>query len=143
MDDGPVRLLRDLPALVESASSSKISMKLARLASLALAATLFAGVAAAQPAPPPPPLPAESSTPAPAPPPFAGDPALEPQVTIIKRDNDTVEEVRIGGELRFVRVTPRNGRPYFLVPDPNGGQFIRRNSLDTSVKVPMWMILSW
>ena len=117
------------------------SMTLARLASVALALTLFAGVAAAQPAPPPPPLPVESSTPAPAP--FAGDPALEPQVTIIKRDNDTVEEVRIGGELRFVRVTPRHGRPYFLVPDSNGAQFIRRNSLDTSVKVPMWMILSW
>jgi len=114
-------------------------MKLARLASTALAATLFASAAAAQPAPPPPPLPAEGSTPAP----FAGDPALEPQVTIIKRDNDTVEEVRIGGELRFVRVTPRHGRPYFLVPDPNGGQFIRRYSLDTSVKVPMWMIFSW
>ena len=116
------------------------SMKLARLAPIALAATLFAGVAAAQPAPPPPPLPAEGASPAP---PFAGDPALEPQVTIIRRDNETVEEVRIGGELRFVRVTPRHGRPYFLVPDQNGGQFIRRDSLDTALKVPMWMLLSW
>ena len=93
-------------------------MKLARLASIALAATLFAGFAAAQPAPPPPPLPAEGATPAPAP--FAGDPALEPQVTIIRRDTETVEEVRIGGELRSCGSRREHGRPYFLVPDGDG-----------------------
>ena len=130
----------DAPTLLEFDRSSMPSMKLARLAPLALAATLFAGVVPAQPAPPPPPLPAEASAP---PAPFAGDPALEPQVTIIRRDNETIEEVRVGGELRFVRVTPRHGRPYFLVPDQNGGQFIRRDSLDTALKVPMWMLLSW
>lgn len=116
-------------------------MKLASLTSTLLAATLFAGFAAAQTAPPPPPLPAEGA--APAPPPFAGDPALEPEVTIIRRDTETVEEVRIGGELRFVRVTPKHGRPYFLVPDGMGGQFIRRDGLDTALKVPMWLLLSW
>jgi Protein of unknown function (DUF2782) len=117
-------------------------MKLAHFTSFAFAATLFAGLAAAQPAPPPPPLPDESA--APAVPPFAGDPALEPQVTIIRRDTETVEEVRIGGELKFVRVTPKHGRPYFLVPDGMGGQFIRRDTLDTTaVKVPMWLLLSW
>jgi hypothetical protein len=117
-------------------------MKLARVTPIAVAATLIAGLAVAQPAPPPPPLPAEGA--APAPPPFAGDPALEPEVTIIRRDTETVEEVRIGGELKFVRVTPKHGRPYFLVPDGMGGQFIRRDTLDTTaVKVPMWLLLSW
>jgi hypothetical protein len=113
-------------------------MKPTRLASIVLVAALT-GAAFAQPAPPPPPLPAEGAAPAP----FAGDPALEPQVTIIRRDNETHEEVRIGGELRYVRVTPLHGRPYFLVADPNGGQFVRRYSLDTTVKVPMWLLLSW
>lgn len=102
---------------------------------------LFAGVATAQPAPPPPPLPPETSSAAQ---PFAGDPALEPQVTIIRRETETLEEVRLGGELRFVRVTPTHGRPYYLVPDGLGGQFIRRNTLDTTaVKAPMWLLLSW
>jgi len=114
-------------------------MKPSRLGPIALVAALLTGSAFAQPAPPPPPLPAEGAAPAP----FAGDPALEPEVTIIRRDNETLEEVRIGGELRYVRVTPLHGRPYFLVADPNGGQFIRRYSLDTTVKVPMWLLLSW
>lgn len=108
--------------------------------SVLLAAALAATLAWAQQAPPPPPLPAEGGVP---PPPLVTDPDLEPQVTIIRRDTETVEEVRIGGDLKFVKVTPRHGVPYYLVPDPNGNQFIRRDSLDISIRVPMWVLFSW
>lgn len=81
--------------------------------------------------------------PPPPPPEFLGDPELAPQVTIIRRDEQVVEEVRINGELRYVRVTPRHGRPYFLIPDANGTTFIRRDSLDSSLKVPMWVLFSF
>ena len=106
-----------------------------------IAGTLLvaAGVALAQSKAPPPP----KLEPLPEPPPMATDPELEPQVTIIQRENELVEEVRIGGELRFIRVTPRHGRPYFLVPDQNGQQFIRRDSLDSGLKVPLWVLFSW
>lgn len=107
----------------------------------AFAAAFSTSSAWAQPAPPPPPLPAETAVPPP--PPLVTDPELEPQVTIIRRDTETLEEVRIGGELKFVKVTPRTGVPYYLVPDPNGQQFIRRDSLDISIKVPLWVLLSW
>lgn len=113
------------------------------LAATMLAATMLAATALAQPAPPPPPLPPESATPPTPPAAIAADPDLEPQVTIIRRDTETVEEVRIGGELRFVKVTPRTGRPYYLVPDASGTAFIRRDSLDTSVRAPMWVLFSW
>ena len=79
----------------------------------------------------------------PPPPDVIGDPELEPQVTIIRREDQVVEEVRIRGELRYVRVTPRHGRPYFLIPDVNGTTFIRRDSLDSSLKVPMWVLFSF
>jgi hypothetical protein len=117
------------------------SLRPTPIAVAALAFAAFASLAWAQPAPPPPPLPAEAA--APAPPPLVTDPELEPQVTIIRRENETVEEVRIGGELRFVKVTPRTGVPYYLIPDANGRQFIRRDSLDISVRVPLWVLLSW
>lgn len=114
-------------------------MQSTRLVPALLALLLATGIASAQPAPPPPPLPADNAAAAP----FAGDPALEPQITIIRRDGELVEEARIGGELRYVRVTPRHGVPYFLVPDGSGAQFIRRERLDTALKVPMWTLLSW
>jgi len=81
--------------------------------------------------------------PPPPPPDVVSDPELEPQVTIIRRDDQVMEEVRVSGQLRYVRVTPRHGRPYFLIPDANGATFIRRDSLDSSVKVPMWVLFSF
>ena len=95
------------------------------------------------PGPPPLPPPTASTTPPPPPPDLANDAELEPQVTIIRRENDVLEEVRIQGELRFVKVTPRNGRPYYLIPDAGGQTFIRRDSLDISLKVPMWVLFSF
>ena len=111
----------------------------ARRPLLMLLFTMAAGWSFAQapartdPLPPPPPPPPD----------VAGDPELEPQVTIIRRDDQVVEEVRVKGELRYVRVTPRHGRPYFLIPDVNGATFIRRDSLDSSLKVPMWVLFSF
>jgi hypothetical protein len=95
------------------------------------------------PGPPPLPPPTASTTPPPPPPDLANDADLEPQVTIIRRENDVLEEVRIQGELRFVKVTPRSGRPYYLIPDAGGNAFLRRDSLDISLKVPMWVLFSF
>ncbi len=81
--------------------------------------------------------------PPPPPPDVISDPDLEQQVTIIRQEDQVREEVRIKGELRYVRVTPRHGRAYFLVPDVNGATFIRRESLDSSLKVPMWVLFSF
>jgi hypothetical protein len=119
-------------------------MKLARPAVSFVAASLVAAAVYAQPAPPPPPLPPEG-TPGTVQP-FGGEPSLEPQVTIIRRENEVREEVRVNGELRFVRVTPLHGRSYYLVPVVAGGggtQFIRRDSLDPSLSVPQWVLWSW
>jgi hypothetical protein len=123
----------------------------ARLAFSAAAALLAASLAFAQsppPAPPPPPIPPANAayTPSVTPPPppdVATDPELEPQITIIRREDQVVEEVRVKGELQYLRVTPRYGRPYFLIPDPNGYTFIRRDNLDIPLKVPMWVLFSW
>ena len=111
---------------------------------VAVVAILATPLSMAQsPGPPPLPPPTASTTPPPPPPDLANDAELEPQVTIIRRENDVLEEVRIQGELRFVKVTPRNGRPYYLIPDAGGNAFLRRDSLDISLKVPMWVLFSF
>jgi hypothetical protein len=115
-------------------------MNVPRLASALLPALLFAAVAAFAQTPPPPRV---DPTPPPPPDVFSTDPDAEPQVTIIRRENDVVEEVRVRGELRYIRVTPRTGRPYFLIPDGNGNTYIRRDSVDPALKVPMWVLFSF
>ena len=71
-----------------------------------------------------------------------GDPELEPQVTIIQRENERHEEVRVNGQLRYVRVVPVFGPVYYLIPMPNG-QMMRQNDLDPSMRPPMWGVFSW
>jgi hypothetical protein len=59
-------------------------------------------------------------------------------VTITEGEERTVYEYRQNGQLRMVRIVPRFGRPYFLVPaDPTRGQgdLEQRGQL-----VPSWRI---
>jgi Protein of unknown function (DUF2782) len=101
----------------------------------------FALSASAQKAPPAnlEPLPEAPPTP----PEIAGDPDLEPQITIVRRATETIEEYRVGGRLTMIKVTPKTGRPYYLVADGADGAWVRRDSLDTGVRVPMWLLFSF
>jgi Protein of unknown function (DUF2782) len=109
-----------------------------------LAALAFAASASALAAetPPPPglePLPEAE----PPPPEIANDPELQPQITIVRRDKVTMEEYRLGGRLVWVKVTPQVGRPYFLVPEGSNGALVRRDSLDSGLRVPMWLLFTF
>jgi hypothetical protein len=105
---------------------------------LAIIAALCIALPAAAQNPPPKlePIP----EPPPPPPGYEPDPALEPQVTILQRGEDKVEEYRIKGKLYMVKVTPSHGRPYYLIDSKGDGSFSRQESLDTGLSVPMWVI---
>ncbi len=81
--------------------------------------------------------------PPPPPPGLEPDAALEPQVTITTRGEDKVEEYRVNGRLYAMKVTPRHGVPYFLVDITGDGSMVRRDSLDSGLRVPQWVIHSF
>ncbi len=67
--------------------------------------------------------------------------SLEPQVTIRKREGDTVEEHRVNGKLYKIIVTPESGAPYTLIDQRGDGVFVRPDSQGTpQLSVPMWVI---
>jgi hypothetical protein len=97
---------------------------------------LCAAAQAQESAPPPPPMPAQVAEPLP------GE-ELEPEVTIIRREGDVIEEYRVGGQLYMVKITPSKGLPYYLVDsDGDGSLETRRNELDDP-EVVKWRIFSW
>jgi hypothetical protein len=107
----------------------------------ACALLLAAGGAFAEEAAKPPVL---QALPEIAPPPNVDGTEPATEVTIAKKnDRETVEEARVNGILVWIKVTPTHGRPYYLIPTAGGNQFIRRDSLDTALKVPMWVLFSW
>lgn len=77
------------------------------------------------------------------PPGYQPDPSLEPEITITKRGSDKVEEYRVKGKLYMVKVTPPHGVPYYLVDQKGDGTFTRQESLDSGLRVPMWVVKSF
>ena len=74
---------------------------------------------------------------------FAEEPVTgEPDVTIVQKGDRTVEEYRLNGVLYAVKVTPKVGKPYFLVrADGSDGNFIRADKPE--MRIPAWEIFSW
>jgi hypothetical protein len=70
----------------------------------------------------------------------ANDADNEPEVTIIKQTEQTVEEFRVGGRLYMIKITPKVGKPYYLVDDRGDGKFARQESLDSGFRPPRWVI---
>jgi hypothetical protein len=65
--------------------------------------------------------------------------ADEPQVTIIKKKGETIEEYRINGQLYMMKVTPAHGVPYYMhKEDQNGGWLM--DGPNQPLSVPKWTI---
>lgn len=65
------------------------------------------------------------------------------EVTIVPGDGATIEEYRVGGELRMLKIVPRNGPPYYLVDTNGDGELnSRRNELD-AFSVNQWILFRW
>lgn len=113
---------------------------------LCIAALLAAApISAQEEIPPPPAAPVgPSDAPPPPPPPTDEREEMEPEVTIIRQEDRTLEEYRINGQLYMVKVTPSKGYPYYLVDADGDGQLeSRRNELDPRILVPSWVIFRW
>jgi hypothetical protein len=76
------------------------------------------------------------------PPPVIGadeNAAAEPEITIIKKQGETVEEYRINGQLYMLKVTPAHGVPYYMhKEDSNGGWLM--DGPDQPLSIPKWTI---
>ncbi|MCY1405991.1 hypothetical protein D9M71_212460 [compost metagenome] len=69
-------------------------------------------------------------------------PSAEPDVTIRQEGDKTIQEYRVNGFLYAIKVTPKIGKPYFLVrADGSEGNFIRSDQPD--MLIPQWEIFTW
>ncbi|MGZ8245232.1 MAG: DUF2782 domain-containing protein [Methylomagnum sp.] len=92
----------------------------------------------AEPAPEPVPDPPEL------PPPVQSGEPMEPDVTIIRRGEETIEEYRINDHIYMVKITPVIGPSYYLVDtNGDGNMDVRRSDNEAGMKVPQWVLFSW
>jgi len=73
----------------------------------------------------------------------SGD-SIEPEVNIIQKDDQLIEEYRLNGKLYMIKVTPAVGKPYYLTDtDGDGSLESRQFELDSGLLVPNWILLEW
>lgn len=102
---------------------------------LLLPALLYCSfVAAEEPASLPPP-----------PPPGLGDQeGIEPEVRIIQREDQTVEEYSINGQVYMIKVTPKNAPPYYLIDsDGDGSLESSPTEIEPNLLIPSWVLFRW
>ena len=69
-------------------------------------------------------------------------PSADPDVTIRTEGDKTIQEYRQNGFLYAIKITPKGGKPYFLVrADGSDGNFIRSDQPD--MLIPAWKIFEW
>lgn len=63
----------------------------------------------------------------------------EPQITIIKKGAETVEEYRMNGELYMMKITPEHGVPYYLHKEDQEGGWVNTGPT-RPLSIPKWVI---
>lgn len=67
----------------------------------------------------------------------------EPEVRIIHKKDTVIEEYRVNGRLRFVKITPSRGKPYYMVDTDGDGVLETRNDNFTNPPINQWILLEW
>lgn len=127
-----------------------------RYLSAAMIGLLISGsyiVHAAEDIPPPPSLdnstaPAPAATNEPAPPPLPDQSQdsrdiPEPEVRIIKRKDAVIEEYRVNGKLRYVKITPSKGKPYYMFDSNGDGVLDSREDDLANPPINRWILFEW
>ena len=89
----------------------------------------------------------KSPVPNTAPPPTPSERAqeqIEPEVNIIQRSGETVEEYRINGKLYMIKVTPKHAPAYYLIDsDGDGSMDSRPTEIEPDLMIPSWVLFRW
>jgi hypothetical protein len=68
----------------------------------------------------------------------------KPDVRIIHEKNKTIEEYRVGGKLRYIKITPKHGKPYYLVDeDGDGIPETYYSPFQGPPPINQWLLLKW
>lgn len=86
----------------------------------------------------------DAPTPPDIPDPLQSGQPIEPEVTIVRRGDALIEEYRAAGSLFMIKITPKVGKPYYLVDrDGDGRMETRMSQLYDDFVIPQWVIFSW
>lgn len=67
----------------------------------------------------------------------------QPEVRIIRKKEAVIEEYRVNGRLRFIKITPSVGNPYYMVDTDGDGVLETREDNFSNPPINQWILLEW
>lgn len=93
---------------------------------------LAADEPAAVPEPPELPLPVQSGE------------EMEPDITIIRKGKETIQEYRRNGQLYMIKIIPQVGPAYYMLDtNGDGNMDVKKNDLDKNTRINQWRLFEW
>jgi hypothetical protein len=76
-------------------------------------------------------------------PPNVGE-RVEPEVTIIETDEETIYEYKVKGQTYMVKIEPVVGPPYYLLDTNGDGTLdVQDTRQRPNLALPQWLLFSW
>ncbi len=68
---------------------------------------------------------------------------IEPEITIIRKEDATIEEYRANGQLYMVKITPAIGPAYYLKDIDGDGEMDPARYALEDLSIPQWVLFTW
>jgi len=69
---------------------------------------------------------------------------MEPDITIIRKGKDTIQEYRRNGQLYMVKVIPQVGPPYYFLDSNGDGTLdVKKSDFDKQTNINLWTLFEW
>ncbi len=69
---------------------------------------------------------------------------MEPDITIIKKGTDTIQEYRRNGKLYMIKVVPQVGPAYYWLDKNGDGKMdVKKSDLDRGTEINQWLLFEW
>ncbi|WP_260839185.1 DUF2782 domain-containing protein [Methylomonas koyamae] len=69
---------------------------------------------------------------------------MEPDITIIRKGKDTIQEFRRNGKLYMVKIQPQVGPPYYMLDTNGDGEMdVKKNDLEDNTNINKWTLFEW
>lgn len=69
---------------------------------------------------------------------------MEPDITIIRKGKDTIQEYRRNGQLYMIKVQPQVGPAYYLLDvNGDGTMDVKKTDFDKNTNINLWTLFEW
>ncbi len=69
---------------------------------------------------------------------------MSPDITITRKEEETITEYSVNGNVYMVKISPKNAPAYYMVDtDGDGNLETRRSDLEKGMNIPQWLLFSW